>query len=469
MKKIVLMLHLAFWVTVVSAEDTDIVQVLQDINLPVVNIETVNGEMPTYEMSEHPWGWGGLAIKNQTKVPGRLRIALGGNLLYDSGDYDDGVSGMSIRVRGNSSAYKHDKKPFVIKLQKKADLLRRGNDSVYKDKSWLLLKDENLRKCFTFKMNELMGIQWTPAYEYVNVVMNGKYHGIYMLVESVKRNTKCRIDVEKTGYIFEYDVYWWNEDIYVYSPTSLPGDMHYTLKYPDSDEITGDQLAYFKDMITDMEWGVFYDNYDDYIDVGSFASWMLGHDILGNSDGKGSNFFLTKKDNTKDSKVMMGPLWDMEHMFETADDWDAARDVFCFPKLFSSKNKAFVRAYKEKWEQISSTLFEDFKVCLENFAVSETAKAVNASMPLNNERWDKDYGTVRQYVDEAESWMEDRKPWLEKYIGRLDAGTDIRSIQDNATDKLVMPYYNLQGQKIKSTPSIQRGIYIHKGKKIIVK
>ena len=38
---------------------------------------------------------------------------------------------MILKIRGNHSAYS-EKKPYKIKLQKKADLLLRNNDDVYK-------------------------------------------------------------------------------------------------------------------------------------------------------------------------------------------------------------------------------------------------------------------------------------------------------------------------------------------------
>lgn len=452
--------------TTLYAGENDVVDKIFDINLPIVVIETVNGEMPTYEISNHPWGWGGQSIKNQTKVPGRLQIILRDNVLYDSGEYEEDQSGMTIRVRGNTSAYKHDKKPFKIKLQKKTDLLRRGDDQKYKDKNWLLLKDENLRKNFCFKVNELIGIQWTPAYEYVNVIINGQYHGIYMLVESVNRNTSCRLNVDKTGFIFEYDIYWWNEDVYVPSPTSLPGDMHYTFKYPDPDQLSEERLDYFRNMIRQAELSLSDGTYPDYIDVNSFASWILGHDIIGNLDGKGSNYFLTKIDDSDTTKIMMANMWDTEHMFEMPDDWDAAHNYFFFPGLFSNENDTFRRAYKDKWNEVSPTLFNQFKTYLEDFSNSDVAKAIDESMPLNNERWNKDYGTVRQYIDEAESWLAERKGWLESHISQIQTG--IHEIPSSDQQEKNYFYYTLHGQRLNS-PQDYHGVYIHHGKKILHK
>lgn len=83
-----------------------------------VYVNTVNGEEPTYERVDHPDGYFGSSITNVTKVNGRMFMMEGNDTLYDSGD-----EGMTIRVRGNTSAVLFLKKPYKIKLNKKADLL----------------------------------------------------------------------------------------------------------------------------------------------------------------------------------------------------------------------------------------------------------------------------------------------------------------------------------------------------------
>ena len=165
------------------------------LGLPVLVIETENGVFPTYEIAEKEnpeimWGKG---ITNAVKVPGSLSLFKDGQCLYSSGDYVDGQSGMTIKVRGNVSAVDHEKKPYKIKLEKKADLLlREGQDVDYSDKNWILIKDNNINAKIGFKINELMQMQWTPSYCFVNVMFNGRYNGVNMLCESVRRNKDCR-------------------------------------------------------------------------------------------------------------------------------------------------------------------------------------------------------------------------------------------------------------------------------------
>ncbi len=83
----------------VFSDDVDIQDVI-DAGLPVLYVETVDGEEPTFDKVTHPEGMMGEGITNATKVPGRIRIVLGGADLYDSGDYVAKTSGMTIMIRG---------------------------------------------------------------------------------------------------------------------------------------------------------------------------------------------------------------------------------------------------------------------------------------------------------------------------------------------------------------------------------
>jgi hypothetical protein len=103
--------------------EIDILKEALEYGLPVIVVNTVNDEEPTAEPINHPEGCLGTGITNATKVPGRVRIYFSGDVEnpdFDSGEYEEGQSGMTFKIRGNSSA-NSSKKPFKIKLQKKAD------------------------------------------------------------------------------------------------------------------------------------------------------------------------------------------------------------------------------------------------------------------------------------------------------------------------------------------------------------
>ena len=305
---------------------------LKSVGLPWVEVITDGGTEPTCDYVLPPTGEAGSGIAHAVKVPGRLLIHVGNAVVYDSGDYIKDVGGMTIKIRGNSSAYEA-KKPFKVKLEKKADLLCRGDDDTYKDKEWLLMKDEYfshggklLHIMIGLTVAELCGMSWEPKARFVNLTVNGDYRGVYMLSESVKRDSKCRIDVDQaTGYIVEFDPYWWNEDVYF---ATTRHEKKYTFKYPDDDEVTESQIGYIKGVLDALEDALWSGAYPSLIDVESMAIWLMAHDILGTNDAGGSNIFLTKYDNTPRSKLMMGPLWDFDTIMMTEGRWATVHDRF---------------------------------------------------------------------------------------------------------------------------------------------
>lgn len=424
-----------FFVSRMSAGTTDaMIQINDTISmslseiigcgLPVLYVQTVDSVEPTYEMVYAPAGCMG-ATCNATKVPGRLtvfkRISGMDSVLYDSGDYEKDVSGMTIRVRGNTSA-SEPKKPYKIKFQKKFDLLFRGNDSIYKDKEWVLLHDDHLMTSTAFRVSRIVGMPWTPGHDYVNVVINSKYRGIYLLCESVKRNPHCRLNVDKnTGFIFEKDAYWWNEDVYVTS-NSAPS-YNYTFKYPDDEDITEEQLTYMQRLVSDLEASLTANNYPDLIDVNSFAAWCLVHDITGTKDGGGANRYYSKYDTLPESKIMMPLVWDFDLAERSGNAWSRCHTKF-MSELFNNSNRAFVSEFVRAWCQIRETLIKDMESELNAFLYSEQGHAMRDSYPINNAA----YGLNNYFANQIASrtiWFKVRYNWLDSNILALRIPNDI--------------------------------------------
>lgn len=393
--------------------------------LPVLYVETVDHEEPTCDYVSAPAGCMGAGIANATKVHGRLTLynRLGGkdSVMYDSGDYEKDVSGLTIRLRGNTSAY-DVKKPYKIKLQKKFDLLFGGNDSIYKDKEWLLLRDDFLTTTIGLKVNELVGMDWTPRHHFVNLIINDRYRGVYLLCESVKRNPDCRLNVEKNcGFIFEFDPYWWNEAVYVRS--SRHPSYNYTFKYPDEEDITEEQLAYMSSLVTAYEASVNNGTYTDYIDARTFAGWCLVHDMLGTSDAGGANLYYTKYDTTDVSKMRMPLAWDFDMAYRTTSAWSKSH-VSHFTKLFNSTNRTFTDEYVNLWREIRGTLVADATGYMTAFRQSAEGTAVNASFVLDKEVYNRSL-SVYSYVTGCNSWINSRFTWMDNAINNLNPIGDV--------------------------------------------
>lgn len=447
----------------ITGREDSIRQKVFAMGLPVVEVNTVNREFPHYYSVNAPEGCWGMSITGATKVPGRVTISLGDSLLFDSGEYEEDISGMTIKIRGNTSA-RQPKKPYKIKLQKKADMLRRG-DSRYNDKNWLLLTTLGVLADVGFRVNSLLGQPWTPAYEHVNLFFNGEWKGVYLLTESVRRNPSCRINVDTDGFLFEYDPYWWNEDVYVESPT-LERPMHYTFKYPEPDEITPEQIAYFTEMITAVEQSLYNGTYANYIDVHSFAVWLLSHDLLGTRDSAGSNYYLTKYDSTPASKVMMANLWDFDTALLCDERWSTLHGVFYFKNLFDSENQAFLREYVELYDAVAPIFYDEIDGWLEQLSASALAAQMEEAVKWDGIRWNEVRTPFSEEIENARQWFARRKVWMDAAIDELRLQILPTTIKRPSDDEALKTYYNLHGQRI-SMP--KRGINLKNGKKYVVR
>lgn len=444
-------------------------QQLLDSGLPLVCIETVNGETPTCINIDHPVGAIGSSITNATKVPGRIVLIQNHDTLYDSGDYVEGLSGMVIQIRGNTSAHLQ-KRPYKLKLQKKADLLRRADDR-FKDKSWLLLNyGTQLNTMIGLKVNELLDLQWTPAFEHVNVMLNGDYKGVYILCESVKRNRNCRLDVSDSGFVFEFDPYWWKEETYV--ATETDSYAKFTFKEPDADELTDEQFEYFCWLVSQIDRSFASGTYSDWLDVKSFASWSLAHDILGSYDGHGSNLFLTKYDNTPNSKVMMANLWDFDVIMETENEWARNHNIFYFRPMLNSPCQDYLEAYIRKWDDVSPWIAEEMLNFLDEFRTSKLCKDLAEAILMDDERWSELYGeseSIDVQLERARKWFVNRQKWMTESIAserrKLSTSLGIQATTSLAVGQRDSVCHGINGIPVKS--GRYKGLYIKQGRKYL--
>ena len=141
--------------------------------LPVVYIETENREQITVKDK---------VLKAHMKIQGNSEFS-DASVLYD-GETD-------IKGRGNST-WLANKKPYKLKLASKSNLLGMGAN-----KHWVLLSnpyDRSLsRNKLTYDLAAEMGLD-SMSSQWVDVVLNGKVVGNYLLCEHVRIGSK-RVDI----------------------------------------------------------------------------------------------------------------------------------------------------------------------------------------------------------------------------------------------------------------------------------
>ena len=415
-----------------------------------IRIETKDHEEPTYERVDAPEGASGIGIKNATPVPGRMVVIEHGDTLYDSGD-----EGMSVRIRGNTSATLFKKKPYKIKLEKKADLLGGG-----KSKHYVLIRDENLKSFIGFKTSELLELEWVPKWKYVKVVMNGIYRGVYLMCEQVKAE-KNKVKVNEDGFFFELDAYWWNEPQYI---TSAYYKLNYTFKYPEI--LSESDSSYIAGLLGDMEKSLMGDYTSDYIDKESFARWCLAQDIMGNEDWQGANIFF-KIESREKPIITMPVLWDFNQIMQVNDNYSKIHNQCVFYHLF--KDEDFNNIYKKLWNQYGGYIFDELSNLLDEFAKSEIKDAFDELVAIDNTLYEKSYLDVDTYVNQYKELLSDKKKFLTNTLGVPIIPTYVGEISENNKINIKdSSIYNLNGEKVDASVVRTRpGIYIKDGKKFI--
>ena len=137
--------------------------------LPVFYITTDDGKMPTASKEGHE---------------GRLSVQ--GNDLYKN-DYDGKLA--EVKVRGNSTKG-YPKKPYKLKLDKKADIFGLSGGTGAKNKHWVLLAnyldESSLRNVTGYGVSAALGMENVIHSTWVDVVFNGEYLGLYQLAEHIR-------------------------------------------------------------------------------------------------------------------------------------------------------------------------------------------------------------------------------------------------------------------------------------------
>ena len=364
-------------------------------NLPIVIIETESKTLTNREKT-------GATMKVIAKASGRNKVT----------DPANGYDGkIKIKLRGNSSLF-FDQKRFTFETvtpegkSNKVELL-----GMPADNDWVLLAPYNdvsmMRDAFAFDMWNNMG-HWAPRTRYCEVVMNGKYIGVYTLCEKIKRG-KNRVDISKLspkdttalditgGYIVRVDPPDEGEKSFT---SDVPGIMNtnvaggfggfgggmggfggfggrntvtWTIFYPKADKLTDEQQKYISNYVNTVEKVIQSDDFADpvngyakYIDVESFVDYFIHTELSLNADGlKRSTYFYKDKQNADGTggKLHAGPVWDYNLAYGNCNFANANNiEAWVFegsetnptPAMWKrlTEDPAFMAKVKARWKEL---------------------------------------------------------------------------------------------------------------------
>ena len=400
------------------------------------------------------------AIYSETYYVNRTLYVAGTDSL--AGKYNDSIG---IRVRGNSTA-NLEKKPYRLKLYEKTKLL--GMPA--KDKNWPMLANHMdksmMRNALAFKISKIMGLYFTPASRFVDVVVNNEFVGNYLVTDQVEVSGD-RIDISKQtaadtaspaiegGYLVEIDGFAKTSSI---SPGALfPEAFSSTIgavsiKYPKDDDINLAQRNYivnyfnqFGKVMNSYRKGDPLDSIQKYLDIDAMINWYLTCELCGNSDTFWSIYMMKERGK---SQFTFGPIWDndiafnndnripmatSELMLDVAHHFGSMQSIL--RNLFS--NPEINKKLLDRWSAIyHSDMKEQLLSSIDSMEV-----LLNRSQSLNYSKWpiNKSYnsemtplGSYKAEVAYLRSYVSERIEVLDSLINKdlMELGAEFKLSED---------------------------------------
>ncbi len=295
-------------------------------NLPVIVINT-NGQ----------------TIVDEPKITADMGIIFNSgnarNNLTDAFNHYNGKIGIEIRGQSSQS---FPMKSYSIELR---DLLGNSTDKslfgLPKESDWILyapFTDKSLmRNVLTYALSREMG-HWAANTRFVELIVNGDYKGVYVFMERIKRGSG-RVNISKMaatdiagdavtgGYIFSLDKGangWLSAYTIALSPVNEKRRFSYV--YPKIENIVSEQSSYLKSYVDSFENALAGSSFQDpakgfrkFADASSFIDFFLLNETSRSVDAFRFSTYFHKDRNSRNGKIIAGPVWDFDLAFRNAD------------------------------------------------------------------------------------------------------------------------------------------------------
>ena len=265
----------------------------------------------------------------------------------------------SIKGRGNST-WNKPKKPYALKLDKKMSIM-----GMPKSKRWVLianyLDNSFMKNSMAFYLSRQFAMDYTVRGEFVDLVLNGKYMGLYWLGEAIKVDS-ARVDIdEDNDYLIELDTYYDETWKFKSALKNLP----YMIKNDDS--MDDSRLTALEDAVTELETllypgGIEAEEEPDLskVDVDSFIKFWFVNELMGNDNELGHPKSCYFTYTVSDGVFKAGPVWDFDWSTLHLQNKCRCQDTLYYDALFRSPT--FKARVKELWDSFSGFINVDNEI-----------------------------------------------------------------------------------------------------------
>jgi hypothetical protein len=428
-------------------------------NLPIMVISTNGQEIP-----------------DEPKVGAQMSLIDNGpgvlNQIFDPANAYNGAIG--IELRGSSSFF-YEKRPYSIELRDDAgadqdvSLLGMPPESDFALIS--PLNDKSLiRDVFSYTIaREVM--PWAPRTRYVEVVLNGEYIGVYILLETVKRDSG-RVNIAKIkatdiagpeltgGYIIRIDKDDGNGGIgndWASQYPPVPGGWQQTWFqhfYPKNVDLAAEQQNYIRNHIKAFDNMMAGPNFnasvENWVDIDSWVNYLLVQEVSKNIDGYriSAYFYKDRDDAPNGGKITMGPVWDFNITYGIGDycegidpkGWGKDFNSICgsdgylihfwWEKMWN--NPVFRQRLLTRWQELRGTVWSNEKMIAK---ADSLVNVIGDAQVRNFQRWQVlgTYVWPNSYIGPTySSEVNFMKNWLLARLAWMDV--NIQALQQSSVD-----------------------------------
>jgi len=426
---------------------------LTSSNLPIVIINT-----------------NGVTIPDEPKIDAVMSIINNGegqlNYVTDAPNEYNGNVG--IELRGNYSQGL-PQKPYNFETRDtEGEDLNVSLLGMPEEHDWCLIANYNdkvfMRNKLAYSLFTQMG-NYAARSQYCEVVLNGSYQGVYLLMEKIKRDND-RVDIAKLeedenegldvtgGYILKCDYWTWEDSWELeYHPLNHPDlDVRLVYEYPKPEDITYDQKQYIQGFVNQLETALYGDDfanpetgYNKYLDTDSFIDYFIVNELSRNIDGFRKSWFFNKdkdESETEISKLKAGPVWDFDwawkdiwscSIFEATDGSGWAHLINdCNPDVASTgwyirllQDPVFANRLRCRWETFRSTFMSQDAL---NEYIDGVAAQLDEAQARHFDKWgnlgintgtpevEQDPATFAGQIAQFKNWISLRLYWLDQNI-----------------------------------------------------
>ena len=213
-----------------------------------------------------------------------------------------------VKGRGNSNWFSYEKKSYRISFGVDVEMmgLRAHHDylliGMHADKSLM-------RDTLAHQLSKLMGLEIIQNTRYVELYVNGNYHGLYTLIED---RTYIKTGDQQLSFALELDhrIDW---DQTGETHIRIEGAPYGIKRSMNLEEHTLSSIKVYLDgVMQDLKKGVMHPD----IDVQNWVQYMIIQELFKNVDAWGLSVFIYRN---QEGSLKFGPVWDFDFALGNAD------------------------------------------------------------------------------------------------------------------------------------------------------